>query len=334
MKDFSIIIPTKDRGEVFEKTLRTALLSIENFNAEIIVVNDSSQHLQALKPHPKLTYLNNPKSGAASARNFGALHADAILLLFLDDDMLLSKDHLDVILSHSLKEPTHIYLLNWTYPPELEATLQRTKFGRYLLSQRYTSLEGWLGSGKHWKQPLPFEHSGIASYCLPILKKTFMEVGGYDEDIPYAGAEDADFTERLKKHKLSFFILPFATLFHNEEDRIGLTQWLQRKKRGGITLRVATEKGNQTTAQHYTKARISIYRISLAVKSIFTSFAYLTPNFRVFDPLYRKLIHFLTAISLFEGYQEGASVRYIQAKPTGAKASTIIADSWPNNQTS
>ena len=37
----SIIIPTKDRGEVFNDTILAALKAIRNFQIEVIVVNDS-----------------------------------------------------------------------------------------------------------------------------------------------------------------------------------------------------------------------------------------------------------------------------------------------------
>ncbi|MGZ3900046.1 MAG: glycosyltransferase, partial [Bacteroidia bacterium] len=39
--ELSIIIPTKDRGDVFYKTLDAAYNAIKEINAEIIIVNDS-----------------------------------------------------------------------------------------------------------------------------------------------------------------------------------------------------------------------------------------------------------------------------------------------------
>lgn len=39
--EISIIIPTKDRGRIFERTLLAAVNAVHDIHAEIIVVNDS-----------------------------------------------------------------------------------------------------------------------------------------------------------------------------------------------------------------------------------------------------------------------------------------------------
>ena len=82
----SIIIPTKDRETIFEKTLYSALKAVEGYDIEIIVVNDSKEHKVLLKDkYPNVIVVDNPKEGVASARNLGARIAKSDLLLFFDD---------------------------------------------------------------------------------------------------------------------------------------------------------------------------------------------------------------------------------------------------------
>ena len=92
----SIIIPTKDRTEILKLTLQKAIEAIEGFEIEIIVVNDGNEIIQKIE-NPKIQYHNNPKKGVTTARNYGASLAQSDLLLFLDDDMWITKETINGI---------------------------------------------------------------------------------------------------------------------------------------------------------------------------------------------------------------------------------------------
>src|SRR5687768_17265350 len=94
--ELSIIIPTKDRVAIFYKTLKNAFQAIADIDAEIIIVNDSKTSIVEVEAlyRDKVAVYNNPKSGVASARNYGAARASAGLPLFLDDDMLISQENI------------------------------------------------------------------------------------------------------------------------------------------------------------------------------------------------------------------------------------------------
>lgn len=79
---------------------------IEGFDYEIIIVNDDDKiDLNAFCWVPNLLILQNPSKGAASARNYGAKHAQGDYLLFLDDDMLLTEGAIETLLCYAQEHP-------------------------------------------------------------------------------------------------------------------------------------------------------------------------------------------------------------------------------------
>ncbi|MBD0256895.1 MAG: glycosyltransferase [Cytophagales bacterium] len=300
--ELSVIIPTKDRGDVFFRTLRSVYDAVRDVAAEIIVVNDSKTGTVGLPPAyaPRVTVLDNPKSGVASARNLGAAQARGRLLLFLDDDMLVSPENVRVTLQLHRQFSHCCINLNWIYPPELTDTIRREPFGRYLIHYGFTSLEGW-NRGDRWDPANLFRTEGITSQYLSMERDVFRDSGGYTEGFPHAGFEDFDFAKKLKKQGVAFYIYPLSVAFHNETDRLSLPAWLARKERGGETRRVAVAMGHQELALHYGPLK----------KTAFTGITWATPLLarllrRVPDALYFRIVNVLLATAIFKGYTKRA----------------------------
>ncbi|MGK7390871.1 MAG: glycosyltransferase family 2 protein [Candidatus Cyclobacteriaceae bacterium M2_1C_046] len=302
MKDFSIIIPTFERQEIFNKTLAAAHKAIENIDAEIIVVNDSKKSkLKITIDSNKIKVLNNPGKGVASARNFGASQAVSGHLIFLDDDILITKTAVEQAKKHIQEDKNNCYLFNWFYPPQLIDKLSKSKFGRYLEKYQFTSLKGWIGPT--WKESTDvFELSSGASYFLPITADNFRRVGGYNESFPHAGAEDYEFSQRALKMGIKFYLDKTVTVFHNEEDRLNMNNWLDRKRRNGETIRVAYELGYKELEFSYSPLKKIAYRILGNLKPLLIFTFHVIPNTRTLDPVSFRIIHLLLGTHLYEGY--------------------------------
>lgn len=112
-KFLSIIIPTYNRSDFFEETLK----SIINQNSEkweCIVVDDGSdkEHLlkikNACKTSNKIKLFERPnsrKKGACSCRNFGAEKANSDYIVFLDSDDCLGKSFVEIRLNKITANP-------------------------------------------------------------------------------------------------------------------------------------------------------------------------------------------------------------------------------------
>ena len=90
--DVSVVIPTKDRWRLLERTLRSALRQ-EDVLFEVIVVDDggtdgTAQRVAALGDARVAVIRNSTNGGAAAARNIGIEGARGEWVAFLDDDDL------------------------------------------------------------------------------------------------------------------------------------------------------------------------------------------------------------------------------------------------------
>ena len=300
----SVIIPTKDRCDVFKETLNTLMRAVEGMDAEVIVVNDSTTPLE-VEPElfvPTVKILQNPKSGVASARNYGAANALGDLLLFLDDDILVSKKSLLHTLTLHCDLGKACVNLNWEYTPSLNAELPKTAFGRFLEYYKMTSFRGWYADETTWKVNELFPSRSIASFHLSIKKSDFIAAGGYDESFPFSGFEDYDFSERLKKSNVLFFIDSRITVFHNEVDRMNFNNWLASQERRATTRRVAVSRGYAEFILNYNVIKSCVLRLVLLVEGAMVKTINMCSQLHFFDPIAFKLIAFIQASRIFKGY--------------------------------
>lgn len=300
-RELTIIIPTKDRGAIFQETIDSVLLAAEGKNVHILIVNDSPVPLALSFSHPNVKVCRNKGIGAASARNYGAGLAKTELLLFLDDDILITKAALDNILDYSTKFNSSILIPNWTYPGVLEKRLKDTLFGRFMLANRLNSLKGWINDAG-WTDENIMEVRNGASFCLLIRKSHFKSVNGYDEKFPYAGAEDYDFCRRLIEAGFRFFIDPNTVVYHNEADRIELKKWLERKKRDSATKKVAARLGYTEFTLHYGYFKSFVLAGLYLMNPVILFIAHIIPNRRSMDSLYSKIVLLLCASYIYKGY--------------------------------
>ena len=93
MPVLTIIIPTWKRDEVFSETIAAAVEAVKNIDAEILVINDCGED-EVLFEHTKVKIYNNPGRGVSQARNSGASLAKSPILLFIDNDILITEENI------------------------------------------------------------------------------------------------------------------------------------------------------------------------------------------------------------------------------------------------
>lgn len=303
----SIIIPTKGRQSIFQRTLRSAQQAIVGLHAEIIVVNDDKS-LTLEVDGPATVSITSPGSGVASARNAGAKIARGFLLLFLDNDILITSDSLRKILEvHRLNRNIALNP-NWEYPPELLANARTTPLGRFIERNDMNSFRGWYGRSR-WKEEELFVSNAIASFHLSIERTDFLRSGGYNEQFPHAGFEDYDFPIRLSEMGVALLIDSRTTVYHNEEDRLDIEAWLMNQERRACTRKRATIIGYPELALSYSMKKEMILRALLSASPAIKWMLRNWTNSILMDSLYFKLLGFLEAAYIYKGYSEtGAKI--------------------------
>lgn len=298
----SIIIPTYNRGDIFFQCLRSVVKAVSAIEAEVIVVNDDKERALDLSLFPTVKLVTNTGKGVASARNTGAALARYDLLLFIDDDMIISEEAILATLDFHTHYSKACLNLNWVYPPDLLAEISDQPFGKYLLYCGHTTLKGWLKNED-------IDHKGImerpllASYFLSITKKDFADVGGYDGKFPHAGAEDYDFPRRLKKIGIKFYLNTDVFVYHNERDKTTPEAYLKRYFYNGQTRRVAYEIGYKEMDIQYPPLKEFAIKFIGLFENAFFSFTKLIARLGFLKKLYYKSMFALVQVNIYKGFR-------------------------------
>lgn len=302
MFDISIIVPTT-LGDSFNKSIKSILNSIDGENIEVIVVVDNKNIdiNNFLNPNYKIYY--SPKNGVASARNYGASISNSSYLLFIDDDILITKNAITEIKNFVKTNPQDCLNIEWDYPPELYDRLKKNVFGRYLIHYGFTSMRGWSPDWK-WENNTVYKIPMVASYFLLVSKSSFLEIGGYNEQFPYAGFEDFDFATRINELGIGSFLSTRILIYHNEEAKTAIKNWMNRKITGSYTRKIGVTLGYSELEIRYSKLKFHIYNACSNYHPSFLKLSNYLPNISFFDPVNFKLINFIHGLSIFIGYNK------------------------------
>jgi GT2 family glycosyltransferase len=234
----SIVIPTFRRPAILAETLRSVLRQdYPPDRYEVIVVDDGSGDATAAEvaslqaEYANLRFEGQPNQGVAAARNRGARVARGEVLIFLDDDMLvpptLIRQHLAVL------EEFGSCLVNghWEFAPRLAEVLKQTPFGRFRMG-----VELWVKQGLP-KRPLRgscVEPEAVTACNLGVRREDFWQIGGFDEQFPFAGCEDVEFSLRASESGYRFVYNYDLRFWHNDHV-LTLEQFCERQRRGAVT---------------------------------------------------------------------------------------------------
>lgn len=206
--DITVAIPTLNRGEILIDTIKDALKQSHK-NLELVVADQtkapSAEFVAALSKitDPRLRYFRAGPASLPAARNFILHKAKAPIVLFLDDDVSLSKDmvraHLNAFASHPGVSAVGGRVMQKDFPIKKDVL----KFDEYAISHGvFTATEaGYTNAfpgGNH-----------------AIVVDDAVAAGGYDTRF-YGNAfrEESDMSLRLTKMGKKIFYEPKAELLH------------------------------------------------------------------------------------------------------------------------
>ena len=302
--DISLIIPTFNRNNLLFKHLEVIHKELSGMQYEVIVINDSKTNAIKIPIEwtDTISVYHNPKQGVASARNYGASLAQSEKLVFIDDDMIITRQSVEKTIEYLDHNKDVCLNLDWVYPVELQEKLHNYSFGRYLNHFGFSTYEGWIATSKEYKANEIVKVTDITSQFLAMSKDTFRKAGGYNEDFPFAGFEDYDFKIRLLQNGITPYLDTNVLIWHNEEDRVQLDNWLKRKHRGGKTRYVAVQIGHKDLELNYNNLKGKLYYVISKTERVFIFILNAIPNLKIFDPLYFRLVNILLGTNLYKGY--------------------------------
>jgi len=195
--DFSIIMTTRNRPEMFETALKSVLAQVDVV-LEVVVVNDGSSHqfieqykrLEAkYKSNTHFIYLITSMNGHGQsyAINQGVLHAKGTYIAFLDDDdYWIDREYLSRALAafNSEKEVFSIYCAlqeAWLNDERISSPIWLEKNLGQLRSHSAKSEDCYYG-----KRINVLANGAFSQVNTVIIKRDyFLNIGGFDENIRY-----------------------------------------------------------------------------------------------------------------------------------------------------
>lgn len=194
----SIIIPLYNAERTLEKCLKAVFDSgFQDF--ELLVVDDAStdSSIKIAESFPckvlKLPY----NQGPSVARNHGARNAKGDVLLFIDSDIVIQRDTLNLFVD-SLKSYCAVFGI-YTQKPGTDGLLS--------LYQNFYAHK----SIKETNEVT----SMLYSYCVAIKKDAFLEIGGFDESWRRPTFEDVQLGLRLTENGHQIYLNKNIKVVHH-----------------------------------------------------------------------------------------------------------------------
>lgn len=302
----SIIIATRNRPAVLWQTVLHACAAIAGKPAEIIVVNDGDVMEIPQAFVNSIIFINNDRKGVSVARNTGAAKAQGEVLFIIDDDMWINSEAINWIIKRFNNHPNDraVYNLNWRYPDTLTEKLDKTKIGRYILSSRYHTMWGRMCMPGAAPAAGLFPYNAIASGSLVISKTLFTELGGYSTSISFQG-EDIELSNRIRNAAINIFAVFDVTLFHNQQDRLTISDHLKRVQSGYVSEFKTVQMGlikpvNVASYQGLKKYLFEGFRIT---QTAWITLFKIIPNGKLFTPLSNRLIGLLSGLERYKQWR-------------------------------
>jgi GT2 family glycosyltransferase len=234
----SVIIPTKNRREALEETIRT-LLAQTRMADELIIVDQSRTESSFGTSSVPLKYIYNPGiTGASQARNEGMKQATGDIWLFLDDDVFLEPDFIEKLLAAYSVGVTGVsgIITNYSAPPifrrlwEVVFELGPFHDDRQDVYRKVGKLGKLRDSGSTRVRQFG---AGLMSFRADEIRGL-----GFDENLHGACfAEDIDFCARLPQNSV-LLITPQARLVHRRSpEGRDAVHWLDLHAQGANYMR-------------------------------------------------------------------------------------------------
>ncbi len=224
MKQISVVIPSYHRGKLLLETL-DQLAAQQRAADEVIVVdqtdyessNPHALRLQALHEAGKIRWLRLAQPSIPIAMNLGLKSAASQMVLFLDDDILISntfiQDHLDALTQHDC-------------PAQVGCVIQPHQ-NQVPRDTAYSSNDGLLTDLEfpfHSAEPAFIKNCMAGN--LVVDRQLALDCGGFDENFKWSAYRfETEFCRRLCEHTgKPFYFAPKAIIDHLAAERGGTRQ--------------------------------------------------------------------------------------------------------------
>lgn len=220
----SILVCSRGRRSDLEQLVLTLRNMDTHYPTEVVVVEETDN------PHPLtgVRYVSHPiaNRGIPYARNIAIANASGNLVAFLDDDCIISKDWLNLLLK-PFEDPSVVGVQGGVAAPGSSGAIGWAE-----------SVLGFPGGGIRrvcQARSKLQETTEISTLNCAYRKWVFDKVGGFNESLLYGG-EDYLFAKKACEQGRCVFV-PDALVFHHpRENLVKIFLWLYRRGKAEFNL--------------------------------------------------------------------------------------------------
>lgn len=207
--DLAVVIPTRDRWSVFDRTLAALDAQTVSGFETVVAVDGEDQRVPAeIADSSRITVLTTPRAGPGAARNHGVAATTRPLILFLGDDMVPVPELVERHLDRHRREPGGEV-----------AVLGHVEWHPEVADDRLLRWLDWSASqfDYHVLAASMPEDAGFGRFYASntsLKRAAFVDAGGFDTDFPTADYEDLDLGRRLHERGMKLRYEPSALAYH------------------------------------------------------------------------------------------------------------------------
>jgi GT2 family glycosyltransferase len=219
----SLIIPTRDQGDLLERCITSILTKTVYPNFEILVVDNQSQdkaalsYLASLSSHPRIKVIKYDAPFNYSAiNNYATTLAQGEIIGLVNNDIeVINDDWLSEMVSHVVRPEIGVVGAKLLYA---DGTIQHA--GVILGLGGLAGHAHKFGEGEDWgyfgRANLIQTYSAVTAACMLVKKEIFEKVGGLDEENLTVAFNDVDFCIKVREAGYRNIYTPYAVLYHHE----------------------------------------------------------------------------------------------------------------------
>ena len=238
-KKISIIIPTRNLGNILDRCLRSIFTRSTYPNYEVIIIDNGSDEPETLnilktwqtkEPSRLSCYPLDIPFNYSYLNNYATLKATGDYFLFLNNDTeIITEDWLEAMVEQAQRKSIGAVGARLLYP---DNTIQHAGVILGIGSIAGHSHKYFSANAQGYFRHLLCinNYSAVTGACLMCRKEVFEELGGFNEILEVA-FNDVDFCLNLIKKGYRNVCLPHVVLYHYESKSRGLEDTPGKQKR-------------------------------------------------------------------------------------------------------
>ncbi|MGD1807591.1 tetratricopeptide repeat protein [Dapis sp. BLCC M126] len=235
----SIIIPTRNLGNILDRCLESIFTKTTYPNYEVIVIDNGSDEPETLsiiekwknqQPERFKSYELNIPFNFSKLNNFAVEKAEGDYLLFLNNDTeVKTAEWLEAMVEQAQREKIGAVGALLLYP---DNTIQHAGVVLGMRSIADHSHRGFSPTDAGYKGQIISvnNYSAVTAACLMCRREVFEQIGGFDEELAVA-FNDVDLCLKMLHKGYRNIYIPHAVLYHHESKSRGVENTGEKQKR-------------------------------------------------------------------------------------------------------